>query len=194
MSVDQSGNDGSQGKGAANAPPKEPNNNRTLVTAALFVVILLLIALAAYLYLQRDTRPDVWEEATVPYDETACEEDACEVFAAAAAGHGGHGSEGAIEFYYNPAIDDEIAQWGDCLGAFQVCVENSMQEASQGGQEADPVSIINGCVAAAAACPAECRSHFAERAAGRDLAALETLYIEVFEAERGYCVPREADQ
>ncbi len=197
MSDDGSGNDGSQDAAPDNegAAPKTPDSKRPLAIATLVAFALLLAALAAYLYLGRDIRADVWQEATVPYDESACDEEGeCEVFATSAAGHGSHDPEDAIEFFYNPDIDDAIAQWGDCIGAVFVCIETNMQQAGEGGGEPDRASIINTCVAEAEDCPNECKAHFASQARGLDFDAMEALFFATFVEERGYCVPREADQ
>lgn len=196
MSDNGSGDDGSQ-DGAPDdkgAPPSKPDSNRPLVIATLVSIALLFVGLAAYLYLARDIRADVWQEATVPYDETSCAEaGACEVYAVTAGGHGGHGPEAAIDFLYNPAIDDEIAQWGDCLGSVFTCIETGMLEAEESGAGSNRGAVISSCVAEAE-CPGECKDRFADRARGRDFDRLEALFFDMFVEERGYCVPREADQ
>ncbi len=190
-----SGSEPQDGAPAGGTPPgASPPRNRKLTIILILILVALVVAALAYWFLNRDTRPDVWDEATVPYNENACEEeDACVGYAIGAAGHGGHDPEDAIEFFYNPAIDDEIAQWGDCLGSVFTCIETGMLEASEGGAEADRAALISSCVADAE-CPGECKERFAQRSRGQDFDGIEALFFDMFVDERGYCVPREADQ
>ena len=178
---------------ASSSSPKSPANGPPLVLIAIIVLVLIAASIALYWYVNRDTRPDVWENATVPYSEEACEEEgACEIYSRSMGGHGSHDEGGLFEFSYNPAIDDEIAQWGDCLDSVFTCINEGMAAAEAGG-EVDPASLINGCVAQSQ-CPGECKDRFASRAAGRSFERLEAIFFEMFVDDRGYCVPREADQ
>jgi hypothetical protein len=179
----------------SNPPAKPQSPGRYLFPILISLLIVLTITGAlVWWFLLRDDRPDVWEETTVPYTEDACEEEgACEVYAQALGGHGAHDGEGLFEFSYNPAIDDPIAQWGDCLDSVFTCISAGMDAAAARGADADRVTLINGCVAQAE-CPGECKDRFASRAAGEDFEGLEAVFFDMFVDERGYCVPREADQ
>lgn len=189
MSNDTNDNAGPPGKGLPN-----PSGRRILTLLFLFLVLLVLASVLVWWFFLRDNRPDVWEEATVPYSENACEEDgACEVYAQALGGHGAHDGEGLFEFSYNPAIDDSIAQWGDCLDSVFTCISTGMDAAASRGEEADRVALLNNCIADAE-CPGECKDRFASRAAGQDFDGLEAVFFDMFVDERGYCVPREADR
>lgn len=183
-------------------PPREggssggapPSRSRWLIPVILLLIVLIVAAAIVWWFFMRDNRPDVWEEATVPYTEDACEEEGnCELHVRALGGHGSHTGEGLFEFYYDPDIDDPIAQWGDCLDSVFTCINVAMEAGAETGDEPDRVALINGCVAEAA-CPGECKDRFTSRARGRDFEGLEALFFEMFVDERGYCVPREADQ
>lgn len=184
------------GDGEPSNPSADPKSRGRHLLPGLVILLIALIILGslAWWFFIRDDRPDVWQEATVPYTEDACEEEgACEVYAEALGGHGAHGGEGLFEFSYNPAIDDSIAQWGDCLDSVFTCISTGMDAAAARGAEADRAALINGCVADAE-CPGECKDRFASRAAGQDFDGLEAVFFDMFVDERGYCVPREADQ
>jgi len=106
---------------------------------------------------------DVWKPATVPLDPacTGCEEEAI----ATGVAHGG--GEGVL--LYDPAVDDAVAQWGDCLTSMLQCFRSG--------------TGVRACVASAA-CPGQCKNLFADRAPadGDDLALLrvvEGVYVEV---------------
>jgi hypothetical protein len=64
----------------------------------------------------------------------------------------------------NPATDDPIAQWGDCLESVLACFERD--------------GTLAPCVEAAS-CPAECKALFRERAA---VAVDEDARVSAFEA------------
>ncbi len=174
------------------AASKATGSLTLLMVAGIGVAIVTLAVLIFYLLFMRDTRPYVWAEPTQPYNAERCAvEGACEEINLAGTGHGSHGEEGASLFVYDPTIDDEIAQWGDCLDQVLVCVQDGMAE-----EDASPdgPDVVRNCVAAADLCPGECRERFANRAANLELEAIEQLFFATFVDERGYCVPREADR
>jgi hypothetical protein len=100
---------------------------------------------------------DVWEPTTVPFDSECGD---CEVVDTTDLLPHLGGLQST--FHYNEAIDDPIAQWGDCLASMLECFQ------TDGG--------VSGC-AAAAECPAECKALYEDRApAGADeLTLLEVL-------------------
>jgi hypothetical protein len=102
---------------------------------------------------------DVWAPATVPFDP-ACTATCPEIARSAPLAHAG----AALRVRVNPAIDDPIAQWGDCLESVLVCFE------AQG--------TLAPCVEAAQ-CPPACKAHFAAQAAG---AADEAARLDAFDA------------
>lgn len=194
--TDNTSKEGDEEPSNSAGPSAKPGSFGRRLLPALFLLLIALIIAAGLIwwFFFRDNRPAVWAEATVPYTADACEEEgACEVYAQALGGHGAHGGEGLFEFSYNPAIDDPIAQWGDCLDSVFTCISTGMDAAALRGAEADRVALINGCVADAE-CPGECKDRFANRAAGQDFVGLEAVFFDMFVDERGYCVPREADQ
>jgi hypothetical protein len=102
---------------------------------------------------------DVWRPATVPFDPT-CATGCTEVSRTAPLGH----FQGTLRLRVNPAVDDPVAQWGDCLESVLVCYE------------AD--GALAACVAQAQ-CPPDCKTLFAEAAAG---AADDEARVAAFEA------------
>lgn len=190
MSEEDQGNAAPDGRGDQPAGAKSAGKGPLILALLVGAAIIILGAAVYYMLVLRDTRPHVWAEPTVPYEAESCaEEGACETIDLAAAGHGAHGEESGTLFVYNPNIDDEIAQWGDCIDQIFVCIQTGME-----AEGADGAETVRGCVAAADQCPGECREHFAGRAGGLDIEAMEALFFETFVDERGYCVPREADQ
>jgi len=177
-----------------NGSSTKTGDNRPLLIATIFAILLLVVSFATYSYLGRDMRPDVWEEPTTSYEDAACEDSQCETVTIGAAGHGTHDSEETAALVYDPAIDDEIAQWGDCRAEIQICIQNAMTDASNPDTDEARVSIISTCVAAADTCPTECKTHFAENTVSANFQNTEQQYFSIFEDKGGYCVPREADE
>lgn len=122
-----------------------------------------------------DPRPGdtVWKPTTAAYDpdcETGCE--------TLRSGEGPHGGEVRVSF--NPAVDDPIAQWGDCLESFRSCV-----------------AVGGGAVACSqqSECPESCKQNFQGRASvlsdlGEQLDAFEAVYI----SENAPCLPPTSDE
>ena len=103
---------------------------------------------------------DVWRPTTVPWDPE-CRSGCVEVARTVPLAHSG----AELRFRMNPAVDDPIAQWGDCLESVLSCLERD------GGRLAPCIDD--------AACPAECKAVFRTRAAG---AADEDARADAFEA------------
>jgi hypothetical protein len=125
-------------------------------------------------------RPAHWRPGDHPY-KPACTAGDCKTLGPIAADSGDGGKPMAV-LGYDPAVDDEIAQWGDCLQSVTVCVE-----ATAG----PPETVLGPCVERAA-CPAACKSHFAGRTAGLKGRALLDAYLAIFAGDDGYCTPRGA--
>jgi hypothetical protein len=86
---------------------------------------------------------EVWASTTVPFDPDCA--DCEELEETDLLPH----LDSQATFLYNEAIDDPIAQWGDCLGSMLECLQ------------AD--GTVSAC-AAAAECPAECKALYTSRA------------------------------
>ena len=109
-----------------------------------------------------------WSPTRVPYDPS-CASD-CEVVE-----EGNYGHIGELQLLVNPDIDDPIAQWGDCIESFTVCIDNGM----------DAQSCSEGSV-----CPEECRVEYEERLVGlSDLEAQLLAFQAVYIDEGARCVP-----
>lgn len=175
--------------GGEDASPAADTSSRTPLRLIILIIFVLIVtAGAVWFYFFRDVRTDAWEEPTVAYEEADCEgRDDCEIYATLPMGHGEGSQEMQLE--YDPTIDDEIAQWGDCLGSVFVCIEQGMT--AEG--EPDRTSVITTCVANAD-CPDDCKSRFASRTSNADFDRLEAVFFDMFVDEGGYCVPREADR
>jgi hypothetical protein len=101
----------------------------------------------------------VWRPATVPWDPE-CAAGCVDVGQTIPLPHSG----AKLRLRMNPATDDPIAQWGDCLESVLGCFERD--------------GALAPCVEAAS-CPAECKALFRERAAA---AADEDARVTAFEA------------
>lgn len=113
---------------------------------------------------------DPWAPTSVPYDPT-CARDCLEVGEYSA----GHHVVGGLVLRYNPAVDDPIAQWGDCLESMLVCLE--------GGSEA------RACMDEAA-CPTACKRLVEGHAGGAtDKSDIVAAFERVFIDEGAPCRP-----
>jgi hypothetical protein len=112
-----------------------------------------------------DTR---WAPTTTAYDPTCAS--GCEVLQEGEFGH-----IGGITLSFDPKVDDAVAQWGDCIESFRLCIE--------GGGE------VRGC-SEGSVCPEDCRADLAARLPGAGeleagLAAFEAVYLD----EGAPCLP-----
>lgn len=82
----------------------------------------------------------------------------------------------------DPALDDPIAQWGDCMDSVFACVGFDGP-----GDEADRANHLRQCVAQSS-CPAACRDHFAAEASG-DLQSVVEAFQASFLEEASWCSP-----
>lgn len=101
----------------------------------------------------------VWRPATVPFDPE-CRTGCTEVGRTAPLAH----TQMQLIIRANPAIDDPIAQWGDCLESVLGCFERD--------------GALAPCVEQAA-CPAQCKALFRSRAAA---AVDENGRVDAFDA------------
>ncbi|MCP5038756.1 MAG: hypothetical protein GY945_14285 [Rhodobacteraceae bacterium] len=147
-----------------------------LIASGLAVVALV------YFFFFHDARPglDAWEAATIPYT-SECGDD-CTV---AGTIGGAHGTEGAV-MRYDPSVDDEVAQWGDCLQSIFVCMDVGTQGAPS---SQDKAALINNCVSKSA-CPAVCTDEFASSTAD-DPESVLRAFEDVFIGDQAWCLPVE---
>jgi len=109
-----------------------------------------------------------WAPTTVAYDPSCAS--GCEVVE-----EGDYGHIGELRLLVNPDVDDPIAQWGDCIESFTVCIDNGM----------DARSCSEGSV-----CPDECRAEYEGRLVGlsgleAELRAFQAVYVD----EGAPCLP-----
>lgn len=156
---------------------------RWLLLLAAFLILAGLAAGGGWYVWSKDLwRPAHWAAGSVPY-KAACAPGECRTFGAIGDSHdSGEAAVPVAVLGYDPKIDDEIAQWGDCLQSVADCAYAT---------EGPPQAVLGACVQQSA-CPAACKSRFAERAAGLEGRALLELYLAMFSGEDGYCTPRGA--
>lgn len=125
--------------------------------------ILIAILGAAYFVLFKDSSP--WKKGTVAYDPT-CKAD-CQKLSDRIFPH-----VGPIKLQVQPKLDDEIAQWGDCLQSVASCLY---------ADRAAPNRDVKACVASAA-CPQSCKDRYvnavgAETDVNKLLDAFEAVFV-----------------
>ena len=93
-------------------------------------------------------------------------------------GHGTAAHTGVeLEVVYNPAIDDPLAQWGDCMDSVLGCLKS--------GDDFD----LPGCTAQSI-CPESCRSEYARRVEGvADKTTLVRTFQALFITKGAPCMP-----
>lgn len=126
-----------------------------------FIAVLLVVSCGQQ---GQDNSKNVWQKPTKSFGD-ACTQN-CELVTKLSAGHGRTQSLAVI---YDPEIDDEIAQWGDCLQSVMRCT-------TSGGD-------IARCTADAT-CPVPCIAAFEEMPGDRQ-SAFEAIFIN----DGGLCVP-----
>ena len=152
---------------------------RTVLT---IVILLIAAGIGVFYFANNNPAPYLWDQTSTPYDPT-CETDCID------AGHlvgGAHGAPSA-ELKYNPAVDDPIAQWGDCVQSIFVCLSDN------GDPAASPKSkaiMARSCVAAST-CPVPCLERFARKASGSPK-AVEQALLDIFIGDNAWCLPQEA--
>ena len=123
---------------------------------------------------------NVWAPATVPYNPDCGAN--CKTFATLEAAHGGpKGAEGGLEMRYDPNVNDDVAQWGDCLDSVFVCIN------ATGDRSPDRV---RSCVQDAK-CPKECKDRFAARASG-SIDEVKAAFFGIFVDKDAACRPEGA--
>jgi len=109
-----------------------------------------------------------WAPTTVPYDPSCAS--GCEVIE-----EGDFGHIGKIMLLANPDVDDPVAQWGDCIQSFRVCIE--------AGGDARPCSEGSEC-------PEDCRAQLEERIRNvTDLRTQLDAFKGVYLDEDAPCLP-----
>lgn len=158
-------------------PGAEEKRPKSLWKWLLTLLVLATMAVAGwFVWQEMNAKPDIWAPATVPFDPECTEN--CEILREGAGAHGSSDPEDKIEFKYNPAVDDDIAQYGDCLEGIVNCMTALDVEDADG---------MRACVTNAP-CPDLCKERFAEKASG-DAAAVEKAFYDLFIDPAGICVP-----
>ena len=117
---------------------------------------------------QRTIGETRWAPTTTAYDPECAS--GCQVLEEGEFGH-----VGAVSLSFNPDVDDPVAQWGDCIESFRVCVG--------GGGEV-------GSCSEDSVCPEDCKADFEARLGsaseiGGQLAAFKAVYLD----EGAPCLP-----
>ncbi len=147
--------------------------NRRIVIA--WVLLVLVVGMLLWWWQGRPPEP-VWQPVTRTFDPEHCAEGKCkELLRLPPVG------DDVVSVIVDPGVDDETAQWSDCLASVAQCVEVSAQD--------DEAGILRACVRDSQ-CPTACREHFAGQSDGIDDAdALWRIYEQQFVLEGGLCVP-----
>ncbi len=164
-----------EGSNAGSLPKRQVH--RVALGALAFVMV----AVILFFLMRGSERPEVWSKTTVPFDPT------CSENCTTAGEIGGLHGSASVEFRQNAAVDDPIAQWGDCLQTVFVCLAENVGAPASAEQKA---TVARTCVNASS-CPAPCKDRYAKKAAGSATAA-EQAFDEVFIGEGAWCLPSEA--
>lgn len=111
-----------------------------------------------------------WQPTTKAFDP-ACSN--CPVVIEYSAQESAHGS--SIQIKYDPSVDDEVAQWGNCVIRVMQCIEDS--------------DDLRPCVAIPA-CPASCQTVYGEAGGtSADLALQFDAFEAAFTDDDAPCLP-----
>lgn len=171
--------------------PESPQSEKKRKQPALLVwavpigLVLVLAVIAFFMFRPVPLPPDVWDETTVPFDP-ACAEN-CEDLGGVI--DSSHGSP-AMEFSYNPNVDDAVAQYGDCMQSVFQCIANA--ELDPFAEQSAKAGVARTCVAQSI-CPPECKDRFANQAAGSPDAVM-SAFESTFIANDAWCLPRERNR
>jgi len=147
-------------------------NKLILVPAILVPVILALILVFVALLWPRTPNP--WQPTTEAYKVDCGAE--CSVISSVTPGHKGS----ALPLIYNPKVNDEIAQWGDCIETVMKCVRQA--------------NTFKECVDEDVSCPAICVEKFQSKVQNitnpkRQRKIFESIFID----DGGLCVPEDRE-
>lgn len=131
------------------------------------------VALVAAITFWAMWHPDPWKPTTVP--RTAECGPGCKVIGEFDTAHGPR-----IRVTEQPAVDDPVAQWADCMASIRTCAEREGRDA------------FAGCVAKSA-CPRLCKDDFRRRTGTTpDVARLRASFEATFLADDAACLPKVA--
>lgn len=163
----------------------EPEETTTTPKSWTFLALAIVMAavvsaVIVFFFIFADKRPeiDAWEDATVPFDSD-CEDD-CISLGTVGQSHG----SAPVELLYNPAVDDPIAQWGDCLENIFVCMKPDENIDATPDEKA---AIINSCVASSI-CPVQCNDKF-DAISGSSIDRVLQAFDDVFIGPTAWCLP-----
>ncbi len=115
-------------------------------------------------------KPSPWQATTKAFDPDCSD---CPVVIEYSAQESAHGS--SIQIKYDPTVDDEVAQWGNCVIQVLQCIENS--------------SDLRPCIAIPE-CPASCQTAYQEAGGdSADLASQFDAFEAVFTDDDAPCLP-----
>jgi len=145
--------------------------------AKLVLILALILIALLLLWLLRPAPFNPWQPTTVEYTAD-CGADCVEV-EPNKAGETGRGHGSAVEFQYNPKVDDAVAQWSDCIADVIACIDSD--------------KALPNCVDTAR-CPTPCKTRFTEAATGAaDTEAQLDAFEAVFIDESADCRPSSED-
>lgn len=142
----------------------------------LLILIVIVLALAIWLSLPGEHEPaPPWRPVTQRFDPERCTEGKCKEWVRMPPL-----GDNVVLLIVDPEVDDEIAQWSDCLATVASC----MEEAGDFGRK-----TLVGCVRRSR-CPERCREDFMRKARSlNDDDQVWALYNAQFVDDGGMCVP-----
>jgi hypothetical protein len=136
---------------------------RRFITIAAILAVIVTALAVWWLFFSGEP---VWQPTTQVYAPERCAEEKCEPVLDIPLVE-----SKPLGLFYDPGVDDAVAQWSDCLEEVVACVEKG-----KGAAGAYPRCVKQST------CPPPCRKAFARRAAGitqtkQMIAALEAVFL-----------------
>lgn len=141
-----------------------------------FLTFFLFIILFSFWKTSKE-KPSIWEPTRTPFNPERCLKGKCEEMLNLPLPQ----NKGlAFSILVDREVDDEIAQWSDCLSSIGLCVEKNTEFSKE---------VLLDCVGKSL-CPQRCKEGFEQRV--MKVNSTEDLwqnFDEYFVAEGGGCVP-----
>lgn len=139
---------------------------------AVFAALLLLVVVGLVFFFAPNEKSGPWKETTAAYSLSCADDQDCKPVAVVRPGHGGP----AVMLSYNSAVDDPVAQWGDCVQSVMACRKDG--------------KTWRDCVGDSL-CPASCIGEFSNKISDSVADdAQENIFESIFIDEGGSCVPQ----
>lgn len=143
---------------------------------SILVILGLIFLIAIIVFFWRSRHPhSVWQPATHSFSIENCTRGKCKEFLRLPPL-----GDMKVSFLVDPEVDDEIAQWSDCLASVAKCMDK--------GADYSGKALI-ACVKQSA-CPQACKESFSHKASSlSDDDKVWALYNSQFVDEGGECLP-----